>query len=61
MIKPLIVYFIFLFIMKMSYYKKNKEVLLEKASDKYHKKAVKKEQKSIIKKTKKKLRKKGRL
>ena len=41
-----------------SYYKKNKEVLLEKAYDKYHNKGGKKERDNIIRQIKKKLRKK---
>ena len=45
----------------MSYYKKNKEVLLEKAYDKYHNKGGKERAKRYYQENKEEIKKKGRL
>ena len=55
-----IVFFIF-FIIKMSYYKKNKEVLLEKANDKYHNLGGKERAKQYYQANKEEIKKKERL
>ena len=54
----IVFFYFFLFIIKISYYNKNKEVLLEKAYDKYHNLGGKERVNNIIKQIKKKLRKK---
>ena len=56
-----IVFLFFLFIIKMSYYKKNKEVLLEKAYYKYHNLGGKERAKQYYQVNKEEIKKKERL